>query len=224
MSLPTNDLPAFYKTIIGDDFLDKPGNSLIRPDPMLMSRLRKLHKVVAQLAHDVHDLLERPEVCRAFEEQLIHAMVRCLAESVGFDSKVGARRHDVIIRRFEEFLEAHPDQPLYLTEICAAVGVAERTLRASCEEHLGMGPIRFLTLRRMHLVYQALLRADPSKSTVTGIVTDYGFWELGRFSVAYRTFFGESPSATLRRSREIAPPTPAPQLSYRKAESFHPNY
>jgi AraC-like DNA-binding protein len=98
------------------------------------------------------------------------------------------------------------------------------TLRASCEEHLGMGPIRFLTLRRMHLVHQALLRADPSKSTVTGIVTDYGFWEPGRFSGTYRTFFGESPSATLRRSREIAPPTPAPQLSYRKAESFHPNY
>jgi AraC-like DNA-binding protein len=51
-----------------------------------------------------------------------------------------------------EFLEAHPHRPLYLTEICAAIGVSERTLRASCERHLGMGPIRYLTLRRMHLV------------------------------------------------------------------------
>jgi AraC-like DNA-binding protein len=99
-------------------------------------------------------------------------------------------------------LEANPDRPLYLTEMCAAMGVAERTLRAACQEHLGMGPIRFLTLRRMHLVRQALLRADSSNATVTCVVTDYGFWELGRFSVAYRALFGESPSETLRYPAE----------------------
>ena len=62
-----------------------------------------------------------------------------------------------------------------------------------------MGPIRYLTLRRMHLVRRALLHSHPSKTTVTKIVTDYGFWELGRFSVAYRTLFGEPPSETLRQ-------------------------
>jgi AraC-like DNA-binding protein len=94
---------------------------------------------------------------------------------------------------------ANPDRPIYLAEICAAIGAAERTLRASCEEHLGMGPIRYLTLRRMHQVRRALLHSDPSKATVTRIVTNHGFWELGRFSVAYRMLFGESPSKTLRQ-------------------------
>ena len=65
-----------------------------------------------------------------------------------------------------------------------------------------MGPIRYLALRRMHLVRPALLCSDPSKATVTRIVTDHGFWELGRFSVAYRMLFGESPSETLRRPAE----------------------
>jgi transcriptional regulator GlxA family with amidase domain len=111
----------------------------------------------------------------------------------------GARRHDKIIARFEEFLESHPDRPLYLTEICAAICVPERTLRVACEEHLGMAPIRFLSLRRMHLVHRALRQADPSKTTVTRIATDHGFWELGRFSVAYRVMFDETPSDSLRR-------------------------
>ena len=62
-----------------------------------------------------------------------------------------------------------------------------------------MGPIRYLTLRRMHLVHRALLRADASSATVTSIATGHGFWELGRFSVAYRALFGELPSETLRR-------------------------
>ena len=99
-------------------------------------------------------------------------------------------------------VEANPDTPLYLTEICAAVGAAERTIRAACEYHLGMGPIRYLALRRMHLVRRALLRADSSTATVTKIATDHGFWELGRFAVAYRALFGEPPSATLRRPPE----------------------
>jgi AraC-like DNA-binding protein len=132
-------------------------------------------------------------------------MIRCLAEGETSEMTTGGRRHDMIIARFEEFLESHPDRPLYLTEICAAIGVAERTLRAACEEHLGMAPIRFLSMRRMHLVHRALRQADPSKTTVTRIATDHGFWELGRFSVTYRTMFDELPSEALRRPYDDGP-------------------
>jgi hypothetical protein len=41
----------------------------------------------------------------------------------------GAGRHDLTVARFEGFLEANPEQPLHLTEICAAIGVTDRTLR-----------------------------------------------------------------------------------------------
>jgi AraC-like DNA-binding protein len=205
MSVPTNDFTVLCETIAGRSLPEKRGHHFVRTNPALMSRLRKLHTAIGQLAHDTPDLLEQPEVSRALEQQLIHAMVRCLAEGTNIETTTGYHRHDAVVARFEDFLEANPDRPLYLTEICAAIGVAERTLRASCQEHLGMGPIRFLTLRRMHLVRQALLRADPSRETVTGIVTDHGFWELGRFSVAYRGLFRESPSETLRRPAQQPP-------------------
>jgi AraC-like DNA-binding protein len=202
MSVPAEDFPVLCKTIVGREFLEDKLTSIIRPDPALMSRLLKLHRTVGQLAHDTPELLDLPEIRRALEKQLGHVMIRCLAEGVGVETTTGSRRHHAIIVRFEDFLAAHPDRPLYLTEICAGIGVAERTLRAACEEHLGMGPIRFLTLRRMHLARRALLEGESKKTTVTRIVTDHGFWELGRFSVAYRTLFGESPSETLGRPVE----------------------
>ncbi|WP_136624109.1 AraC family transcriptional regulator [Bradyrhizobium centrolobii] len=202
ISLSMDDLDAAAETIIGRELPKPPHQRISRPDSAVMLRLLKLHRSVGQLAHDTPDVLDIPEVGRALENELIHVMVRCLAEGAAVEPSTGSRRHDTIVARFEEFLETHTDRPLYLTEICAAIGVAERTLRASCEEHLGMGPIRYLTLRRMHLVRRALVRSDPSKATVTQIVTNHGFWELGRFSVAYRRLFGEAPSDTLRHPAE----------------------
>lgn len=201
ISLPTDDLAAAAEAIVGRKLPETLRKSKIRPPSRLMLRLLNLHRSIGQLAQDTPDILDMPEVNRALENELLHVMVRCLAEGQSVEPTAGSIRQDNVLTRFMKFLEANPDRPLYLTEICAGIGTAERTLRASCEDHLGMGPIRFLTLRRMHLVRRALQRAHPSKSTVTSIVTDYGFWELGRFAVAYRTLFGESPSETLRSSR-----------------------
>jgi AraC-like DNA-binding protein len=200
LSLPTLEFDDAVEAIIGHKIAEAKEQRIIHPRPQLMSRLLKLHRAIGQLAHDTPEVLELPEVLRALENELIHVMVRCLADCAGIKTTTGGRRHAAIVARFEDFLAANPDRPLYPTEICAALGVAERTLRASCEEHLGMGPIRFLNLRRMHLAHRALLHADPSKSTVTSMVTNHGFWELGRFSVAYRELFGESPSETLQRT------------------------
>jgi AraC-like DNA-binding protein len=110
-----------------------------------------------------------------------------------------------VLARFEEMLAENANAPLHLEEICSAIGAPERTLRSVCQRHLGMSPIRYLWLRRMHLAHRALLKADAATATVTSIATGQGFWELGKFSIAYRSLFGESPSATLRRRPDDLP-------------------
>jgi AraC-like DNA-binding protein len=78
------------------------------------------------------------------------------------------------------------------------IGVCGRTLRAACQEQLGVSPHQYVTLWRMLAVRHALQKADPGIACVTDIATEHGFFELGRFAVKYRQTFGELPSATLR--------------------------
>jgi AraC-like DNA-binding protein len=127
-------------------------------------------------------------------------MIACLTDPVTEERYRASRARLPIMQRFEQMLDENADEPLYLAEVCAAVGVSDRTLRLHCQEQLGMSPHRYLWLRRMNLVRRALSLADSTVRTVTEIANDHGFAELGRFAVAYRNLFGESPSITLRRA------------------------
>jgi len=200
MSLPPHDLAAAVHAASGCHHIIPSVANMGRPDRGNFARLSCLQDETRRLAVTAPEMFAHPVVSRALEQTLMHAMTTCLVAHlpVGADSRW--RHHSAIIKRFEEFLAANSDRPVHLLEMCAAVGASERTLRICCEEHLGMGPIRYLWLRRMHLTRRALLLGDPANTSVTQTATKYGFWELGRFAVSYRQLFDESPSATLQRS------------------------
>jgi AraC-like DNA-binding protein len=103
-----------------------------------------------------------------------------------------------IVNRVDEFLQAHFDEPIYMSQLCDVTGVSERSLRNACHAVCGTSPKRYLMRRRMEAVRHALATARPGQATVTRIATDFGFFELGRFAAAYSSLFGERPSETLR--------------------------
>jgi AraC-like DNA-binding protein len=202
MSLEPEDLAEAALAITGREFVTPLCTHLIRPAPGRLARLRALYAAAHELARTTPDAFSRSALVQSLDQQLVHAMVSCVIGHESAPSSRSGGSHAKLMNRFEDFLSAHALEPVYLAEICAAIGASERTLRSCCQDHLGMGPIRYLWLRRMNLAHRALLRADPARMTVTDIATEHGFWELGRFSVEYRALFGESPSASLRRPRE----------------------
>jgi AraC family ethanolamine operon transcriptional activator len=103
-----------------------------------------------------------------------------------------------IIRRSMDFVDQHEGEFLSVEQLATAASVSERTLRDAFQNYFGMGPVRYLNRRTLHQVRQALKTADPSVATVTGITTQFGVWQLGRFARDYRFLFGELPSETLR--------------------------
>ena len=219
MSLPMEDMASVGTAIAGCD-LPPPRDVLtVTPPPSAMTKLQRLHAAAGQLAEDAPEIIANPEAARGLEQALIQAMMDCLGGAEVREDRSALRHHAIVLRRFRRAVEANPDRTLYLAELCAAAGASDRTLRACCQEFLGMSPMRYLWLRRMHLARRALRVADPGAATVTEIATNYGFWELGRFSVAYRSLFGESPSASLQRPSEDPRPRKSADSPWQLPES-----
>jgi len=80
--------------------------------------------------------------------------------------------------------------------IAQSAGVTIRTLHNAMVAVNGMSLQRFMFLTRMWSARAALRRGGP-RDLVKTIALNNGFWHLGRFSLAYREFFRESPSETL---------------------------
>jgi AraC-like DNA-binding protein len=199
MSLPAEDIAIVGAAMVGCDLTPPTDTLTVTPAPAAMARLQRLHAEAGRLAEEAPEIIADPEAARGLEQALIEAMVHCLgAGEVGEDS-VAQRQHELIMRRFRRGVEEHLDQPLYIPELCKAIGVSDRTLRRCCQEHLGMGPKRYLLLRRMHLARRALRESSPIEATVAKTATQCGFWHFGRFAGAYQALFGETPSATLHR-------------------------
>jgi AraC-like DNA-binding protein len=105
-----------------------------------------------------------------------------------------------LVREVERYVDARPDMPIHISEICAAFRVSRRTLHRAFHDAIGMGPVAFLRRKRLCAVHTALINGDPSRTRVTDIAIEFGFSELGRFAGYYLNMFGETPSATLRKS------------------------
>ena len=195
------DLGRHWQALTGTPIIVLNGASSCRPSNAASQTLRGLHAAaITMFEHCAGDVLTESAV-HGLEQQLIHALVECLSDGARrAQSKAVVKRHNSLMARFEDACVSYEHRMPSLKELCAALGVPERSLRTYCTQHLGMGPMNYLRLRRMKLIRLALRSASPADSGVAELARRHGFTEPGRFAARYRQLFGELPSATLRRS------------------------
>jgi AraC-like DNA-binding protein len=103
------------------------------------------------------------------------------------------------VRRVEEYIAAHWDQPLTIERLAALTGASARSLFHTFKRARGYSPMTFLKQVRLRCAWQMLSSGDP-ETTVTAVAFACGFGNLGHFAKYFRTKFGETPSAVLSRS------------------------
>ncbi|WP_256352859.1 helix-turn-helix domain-containing protein [Pseudomonas sp. PDM31] len=115
------------------------------------------------------------------------------------------RDHKEILKRALELLDTLQIQPVYTEDICQATCASERTVRNVFNEYLGMSPHRYLMIRRLHGIRDAIRHAGP-EDTITSICARFGVWDFGRLASLYRQYFGVPPAQWLKAARALNRP------------------
>jgi len=203
ISLSAKQLADCGEALIGRPITSPHVSRVLRPARSEALRFQHLLREARRLAETGMKLIRRPEVARALEQELLHAIIHCLTADDRVDDVVRTRhQHAAVMVRFEEALTKHIDRKVNMSTLCTEVGVSERTLRMCCAEFLGVSPTRYLLLRRLNRARAALRHANPSIASVAEVARNHQFLEFGRFAVTYRAVFGESPSITLQRDSQ----------------------
>jgi AraC-like DNA-binding protein len=198
LTLDASDLAVAAQDLTGRDLAVTTGK-VLRPPEHTFASLVSVVEAAIRVSGTTPIVFSSPAAAKGLEQALLQPMIACLQHEDTRREGVPPGRHAALAKRFEEAVEANLDRSLFSGELSRMIGVSERSLRKLCQEQMGISPLRFLALRRLHLARRALLRADRRTASVTEIAMEHGMWELGRFAVTYRSLFGESPSATLRR-------------------------
>ncbi len=134
MSLPLERMASIGAALSGCDLTPPRRTMRVTPPPPAMSRLRRLHATAGDLAKSAPEIIEHAEAAHGLEQTLIDALVACVGPGSREQDSSARRRHGAIMRRFHAAVEEHPEEPLYIPELCANIGTSHRTLHACCEE------------------------------------------------------------------------------------------
>jgi AraC family ethanolamine operon transcriptional activator len=197
------ELDRVSMTLTGQPFSSGPSLcTLVQPEQRALASLRRL--CTDTLATCALAAAEDPETIfgDGHGPALAEAVLSALVEVVGSD--LHCREGHELNRDFEArlvgralgFLGVSGEDPAPLARLCTVAGASERQLQRAFHSVYGIGPKRYLRLRRLHRVRAALLEAGPG-ATVASVASSFGFSDLGRFASAYRALFDEAPSTTL---------------------------
>ena len=104
------------------------------------------------------------------------------------------------VRRAEEYIEAHWNQPITIEELAQATSASARSIFHQFKNDRGKSPMAFVKQVRLRHAREMLERKDQNPS-VTATAFACGFTNLGHFARDYFKRFGERPSDTVRRSK-----------------------
>jgi AraC family ethanolamine operon transcriptional activator len=108
-----------------------------------------------------------------------------------------------LVRKAEDYLDAAGERPISISELCNTLSVSRRSLHRAFADTLGIGPVAYLRCKRLSAIQSILRRSDPETTSIGELAFEFGFLEGGRFASYYRSYFGETPSETLR-SRTVS--------------------
>lgn len=103
------------------------------------------------------------------------------------------------VKRVVDFIQAHLDQPLCISQLVSVSGASRRSLEQAFRHSLGTSPQRYIQNCRLRAIRELLLHHRPGEVQLSELAFRWGFTQPSHFTTAYKQVFGELPSQTLSR-------------------------
>jgi transcriptional regulator GlxA family with amidase domain len=146
------------------------------------------------------EIVNSGRAAMGLERTLLSLFLDCMAESLPVHRHVAADLDCARVRRIEEWIDAHYDEPIGIEDLARHVQVSVRSVQTAFRRLRGCTPMQMVMRRRLEAAGD-MLRCPMPQTTVTHVATECGFFNFGRFSRRYREMFGETPSQTLALAR-----------------------
>ena len=135
---------------------------------------------------------------RHFEEGLVTSLLNAQPNTVSPLLAQDRRgTPPAIFKRARSMIHDRLADDISLLDICAHAGTTPRNLQLVFKRETGCSPIQYLHKARLNYARHLLLAGDGKRS-IAETADSSGHRHFGRFSVAYRRQFGETPRDTLR--------------------------
>lgn len=165
------------------------------------SAWQMMQLIYSDMSHNAHSSFQDEFVTKHVEQAILYGLLQShehlYRDALKWQTREIAPQQ---VRRVEDYINANAGDPITIDDLVAVSGVAARTLFDNFKKFRGMTPMRYLQQVRLLRVRERL-SAPCNGDTVTSIAMEWGFSQLGRFAVTYKSAFGESPSQTLARAR-----------------------
>jgi AraC family ethanolamine operon transcriptional activator len=171
-------------------------SDIIRCQPSALAELRRMFAVIdGSLKSSSYP-----------SEQWIHEEIRCtlpimLLHALAWAQETTLARpvclRDNVIKQIKAYLDASPEMPPKIYDLCSRFHVSQRTLEYAFREHFGITPKRYLKTHRLNRVRKTLRQGTERQTAIADIANRFGFWHMGQFAADYRNLFSELPSETL---------------------------
>jgi len=103
------------------------------------------------------------------------------------------------VKRVVDYIHAHLDQPLRISELVAISGASRRSFEQAFRHSLGTSPQRYIQNSRLKAIREILIRHQPGEVQLSELAFRWGFAQPSHLTTAYKQAFGELPSRTLSR-------------------------
>ena len=175
-------------------------NPVVEPDVSLMSATgSNLYRSVVRswVALTAKDSPRNGIAMQELEDDLLKCFLLWTEDGATF-KKQAAIPSTQALNDVEDYICANLGSAITRDDLAMEAGISIRSLSRAFEQKYGLGPKAFVRQRRLDACFAQLRGADREATTVTEVAMAYGFWHTGKFAIAYRQAFGQSPSETLQ--------------------------